>query len=124
MTKAQWTDFLRAILKSKGRYISLIFIVALGTAFFTGVRSAEPDMTASADRYYDETSLMDVRILGTLGLTEDDLIAIANTDGILHAEGGHATEALSATKNDTLVVINKVRYTRWVRTEKPIFLLY
>ena len=73
MTKAQWTDFLRAILKSKGRYISLIFIVALGTAFFTGVRSAEPDMTASADRYYDETSLMDVRILGTLGLTEDDL---------------------------------------------------
>ena len=85
MTKAQWTDFLRAILKSKGRYISLIFIVALGTAFFTGVRSAEPDMTASADRYYDETSLMDVRILGTLGLTEDDLIAIANTDGILHA---------------------------------------
>ena len=104
MTKAQWTDFLRAILKSKGRYISLIFIVALGTAFFTGVRSAEPDMTASADRYYDETSLMDVRILGTLGLTEDDLIAIANTDGILHAEGGHATEALSATKNDTLVV--------------------
>ena len=104
MTKAQWTDFIRAILKSKGRYISLIFIVALGTAFFTGVRSAEPDMTASADKYYDETSLMDVRILGTLGLTEDDLNAIANTDGILHAEGGHSTEALSATENELLVV--------------------
>ena len=104
MTKAQWKDFIRAILKSKGRYISLIFIVALGTAFFTGVRSAEPDMTASADKYYDETSLMDVRILGTLGLTQDDLIAIADTEGILHAEGGHATEALSVTKHDTLVV--------------------
>ena len=104
MTKAQWTDFFRAILKSKGRYISLVFIVALGTAFFTGVRSAEPDMTASADKYYDETSLMDVRILGTLGLTEEDLIAIGNTDGILHAEGCHSTEALSATENDLLVV--------------------
>ena len=104
MTKAQWTDFIRAILRSKGRFISLIFIVALGTAFFTGVRSAEPDMTASADKYYDETSLMDVRILGTLGLTEEDLIAISNTDGILHAEGCHSTEALSTTKDDLLVV--------------------
>lgn len=104
MTKAQWTDFIRAILKSKGRFISLIFIVALGTAFFTGVRSAEPDMTASADKYYDETSLMDVRILGTLGLTEDDLNAISNTNGILHAEGGYSTEALSITGNGALVV--------------------
>ena len=104
MTKAQWTDFIRAIQKSKGRFISLIFIVALGTAFFTGVRSAEPDMTASADKYYDETALMDVRILGTLGLTEDDLNAISNTNGILHAESGYSTEALSATGNGSLVV--------------------
>lgn len=104
MTKAQWTDFIRAIIKSKGRYISLIFIVALGTAFFTGVRSAEPDMTASADKYYDETSLMDVRILGTLGLTMEDLNAIADTSGILHAEGGHATEVLAMTESDHLVV--------------------
>lgn len=104
MTKAQWTDFIRAIIKSKGRYISLIFIVALGTAFFTGVRSAEPDMIASADKYYDETSLMDVRILGTLGLTEDDLAAISDTNGILHAEGGRSTEVLAVAEDDQLVV--------------------
>ena len=65
MKKAQWIDLFRGIKKSKGRYISLIFIVALGTAFFAGVRSAEPDMIASADKYYDESNLMDVRILGT-----------------------------------------------------------
>lgn len=104
MTKAQWTDFIRAIKKSKGRYISLIFIVALGTAFFTGVRSAEPDMIASADKYYDDSNLMDVRVLGTLGLTEEDLAAISDTEGIYHAEGGYATELLAVAEGDRLVV--------------------
>ena len=85
MKKAQWIDLFRGIKKSKGRYISLIFIVALGTAFFAGVRSAEPDMIASADKYYDESNLMDVRILGTLGLTEQDVVAIEATDGIVKA---------------------------------------
>jgi putative ABC transport system permease protein len=52
MKKAQWTDLFREIKKNLGRYLSLVFIVALGTAFFAGVRSAEPDMIASADKYY------------------------------------------------------------------------
>ena len=104
MKKAQRTDLIRAIRKSKGRFLSLLFIVALGTAFFTGVRSAEPDMIASADKYYDESNLMDVRILGTLGLTEDDVAAIADTEGITAAEGGYSTEVLAVLEDSTLVM--------------------
>ena len=82
MKKAQWTDLVREIKNNLGRYLSLIFIVAVGTAFFAGVRSAEPDMIASADKYYDESNLMDVRIIGTLGLTAEDVDAINKTSGI------------------------------------------
>ena len=103
MKKAQWIDLFRGIKKSKGRYISLIFIVALGTAFFAGVRSAEPDMIASADKYYDESNLMDVRILGTLGLTEQDVVAIEATDGIVKAEGGYSTEVLAFSDENEMV---------------------
>lgn len=100
MKKAQWTDLFREIRKSKGRYLSLLFIVALGTAFYAGVRSAEPDMTASVDRYYDETSFMDVWVMGTLGLTADDVQAIADTEGITRAEGAYSTELFAVCEDD------------------------
>lgn len=104
MKKAQWTDLFREIRKSKGRYLSLLFIVALGTAFYAGVRSAEPDMTASVDRYYDETNFMDVRVLGTLGLTADDLQTIADTEGILMAEGGYSAELFAVCEDNQPVM--------------------
>lgn len=104
MKKAQWTDLFREIRKSKGRYLSLLFIVALGTAFYAGVRSSEPDMTASVDRYYDETDFMDVRVMGTLGLTEDDIQAITATDGISRAEGGYSAELFAVCENDQPVI--------------------
>lgn len=107
MKKMQWVDLLREIRKSKGRYFSLLFIVALGTAFYAGVRSSEPDMTASADCYYDETNLMDIRVLGTLGLTEEDLEAIADTEGIQSAEGGYSAE-LFAVCADSQPILNVV----------------
>lgn len=100
MKKAQWTDLFREIKKNKGRYLSLLFIVALGTAFYTGIRSAEPDMTSSADKYYDESRFMDVRVLGTLGVTEEDVQAIADTEGILLAEGGYSEEVFALCEND------------------------
>ena len=95
MKKAQWMDLFREIKKNSGRYLSLLFIVALGTAFYAGVRSSQPDMTASADYYYDTTGFMDIRILGTLGLTGEDLEAVKAVDGIGDAEGGYRTEAFA-----------------------------
>ena len=104
MKKAQWTDLFREIKRSRGRYLSLLFIVALGTAFYAGVRSSEPDMTASVDRYYDESKFMDVRVLGTLGLTEDDVEAIKDTEGISRAEGGYSTEVFAVCEDDQPVM--------------------
>ena len=75
-------DFIREITKNKGRFLSVFFIVLLGAAFFSGIRSAEGDMKVSADRYYDEVNYMDLKVLGTLGLTDDDLADIAKTDGV------------------------------------------
>ena len=61
-------DFFREIVKSKNRFLSILVIVALGVAFFSGIRAASPDMKLSADTYYDETSLMDIQVISSLGL--------------------------------------------------------
>ena len=39
-------DFYMEIRKSPGRFLSILFIVALGVAFFSGIRASEPDMKA------------------------------------------------------------------------------
>ena len=60
----------------------MMLIAALGVAFYVGIRASGPDMELSADAYYDETNLMDIRVLGTLGMTEDDVSAIGAVEGI------------------------------------------
>ena len=62
MKNAQYKDFFREIKRSLNRYLSILFIVALGVAFFSGVRSAEPDMRLSADAVADKANFMDLRI--------------------------------------------------------------
>lgn len=92
MKKAQRTDLFREMKKSFNRYISILLIMALGVAFYAGVRSAEPDMQLSAKEFFDTTNYMDIRVLGTLGMTEADVVEIGAVEGVAQAEGGYQTE--------------------------------
>lgn len=94
MKRALRKDFLMEIRHSMNRFLSILFIVALGVAFFAGIRSTRPDMELSADIYYDETNLMDIRIVGTLGLTEADLEAVRGMAEIADAEGAYTADVL------------------------------
>ena len=53
----------------------------------------EQDFTLFA-AYFDEKNLMDIQVMSTMGLTEDDLDAIRALDGVLDAEGSYATDVL------------------------------
>lgn len=61
---------LRDIKKSKGRFLSIVVIIALGVAFFFGFKMAPESMRLTADKYYDDYNMMDIRLISTLGLTE------------------------------------------------------
>ena len=82
-----------SIRKSPGRFLSIFLIVALGVSFFSGIRASEPDMRVSGDRYYDETNLMDLKVQGSLGLTDDDVKALSEVEGIRSEEGGYSVDA-------------------------------
>ncbi|MCD7716487.1 MAG: FtsX-like permease family protein [Lachnospiraceae bacterium] len=75
--------------KSMNRFLSIFLIVALGVSFFSGLQSAAPDMRATEDAYYDDSNLMDIRVISTMGLTDDDVSAIADVEGVALVEGGY-----------------------------------
>ena len=85
-------DFYMEIRKSPGRFLSILFIVALGVAFFSGIRASEPDMRLTGDTYFDESNLMDIKALSTYGVTQDDVNAISKIDGVEHAEGAYSAD--------------------------------
>lgn len=87
-------DFRMEIRKSMGRFISIFLIVALGVAFYSGIRSSEPSMRISGDSYFDHSRLMDIKVMGTLGLTEEDVDAIEDVEGIELAEGSYSKDVL------------------------------
>ncbi|HOP65936.1 MAG TPA: FtsX-like permease family protein [Bacilli bacterium] len=66
------------IKKSLGRFLSILFIIALGISVFIGLRESSFGMLFTADNYYDEYQLMDFKITSTYGLNDDDIVAIKN----------------------------------------------
>ncbi|MBS4900453.1 MAG: FtsX-like permease family protein [Clostridiales bacterium] len=118
MTQTQWKDFFRAIRKNIGRFFSLVFIVAIGVAFYSGIRSTEPDMRISADKTYDEYKFLDIWIRSNLGLTRDDISEIAGRKDVETAEGGYLTEAFL--KSDNSKDPNEEHVTQVYSTSKNL----
>lgn len=96
MKKALNKDILRDILKSKGRYFSIMLIVALGVAFFSGIKVSPMVMRNTVDNYYDDYNFMDVEVISTLGLTDDDVDAIKKLDTV---EGVFPTYSMDVITN-------------------------
>ena len=92
------------IRKNKARFVSIFLIVALGVAFFSGIQATSPDMRFSGDAYFDSTRLMDIRIVGTMGLTEDDVEALKSIDGVEDAYGGYSADVYCGSGNNQKVV--------------------
>ncbi len=97
-------DFYMEIRRSLGRFLSIFFIVAIGCAFFSGIRASEPDMRYSGDEYFDNKNMMDIQVISTMGLTDDDVSAVEDVDGIEYAEGGYSTDVLCADGANQIVV--------------------
>lgn len=92
--KALRKDFFMEIKTSFGRFMSIFFIVAIGVAFFSGIRATEPDMRYSGDAYFDEKKLFDIQVISTLGLTADDVRALKKVSGVERVEYGYSVDAL------------------------------
>lgn len=109
--KALRKDFFMEIRGSLNRFISIMLIVALGVAFYSGIHSAEPDMKYSGDQYFDENNLMDLKVIGTMGLTKDDVEALAQIEGISKVEPGYMNDVLCTKEIQRVVHLESISPT-------------
>ena len=79
---------LRTMRGSLKRFVALATICALGVTMICGLKVACIDLRASADRFFDEQDLFDLRVQSTLGITDGDVAALAALEGVETAEGG------------------------------------
>lgn len=98
--KALKKDIYMEIRKTLNRFLSIFLITALGVAFFAGIRAAKPDMHLSADAFYDESNLMDIRVLGTLGMTDADVEAIRQMEGVKEVMPVHSVDMFCQLEED------------------------
>lgn len=90
MRKAYNKDIWRAIWKGKKRFFAIMIITILGVAMFSGLKAACVDLRHSADKFLDEQNLYDINVVSTLGMTEEDIEALAALDEVQTAEGAYS----------------------------------
>ena len=98
------TDALREISKTKSRFLSLLLLSALAVAFLSGLRTTAPVMERTADGYYDHHNLMDIHVMSTLGLTDDDIDYLSSLEDISAAEGCYTADGIVHLESNDLVV--------------------
>ncbi len=81
------TDTRRTIERSFSRFISIISIVALGVSFFAGMNAIAPNMYDTATQYVNDSNAMDIQIVSTAGLTDNDLAVIGSVTGVESISG-------------------------------------
>ena len=104
MNRSLFTDLRREIRRSLTRYCSILLMIALGCMFFVGLRSAAPDMRASADDFCDRQQLFDLQLLSSYGLTPEDAETFSALEGVGICEGGWVLDAILGKGEEQKVV--------------------
>lgn len=105
--KAHSKSIVREILSSKARFISIMAIIFLGVAFYSGIKSSGPDLEASINSFYKDSNLMDSKIISELGLNDNDLKLLKNDENILDY---YATHSLDVNLTNINSVVRFIEY--------------
>ncbi|ERI93700.1 efflux ABC transporter, permease protein [Clostridiales bacterium oral taxon 876 str. F0540] len=121
MKKTFFKNLFRDIKKTLSRFLSIVIIIAVGVAFYAGVRATSPDMKMSGDSYFSKNNLMDFKLISTLGLTKDDLAEVKKQSGVTNAEGSYSIDAVIEKDKKQLVLnINALPYENGINSIRMI----
>ncbi|PKM39133.1 MAG: ABC transporter permease [Firmicutes bacterium HGW-Firmicutes-9] len=94
----------REVLKTFGRFLSILAIVSLGVGLFSGLKVTKNAMIDTADIYLREYALYDEKLMTTIGVDETEVEAIAAMDGVLAAEGSVSMDVIAQLDEGTYVL--------------------
>ena len=102
--KSLMKDTRREIWRTKSRFFSIFAIILLGVSFFAGLKSTCPDMKLTAEEYYEDSHLMDYRLVSTYGFDEDDIAALREVDGVEGVMPGYSSDLIYLSGENEYVV--------------------
>ncbi len=85
----------QSILKSLGRYLAIVGIIALGAAIFVGLRTTKSDMVLTGQVFTDRQNMHDFSLISTYAWTKDQVSQIAQIDGVVDAEGSITLDVIA-----------------------------
>lgn len=106
MKKNLLKDTLRSISANRLRFLSIIVIVALGISFFIGIKSSSPAMGYSANEYFRENNLLDIRITSRIPFTQDDIEKIEEIKRVDYVVASKYVDALVSVGDTALIDVN------------------
>ena len=96
-----WKDIRQTLSKSKGRVVSIVCLMALGSFALVGLKVTGPDMQATAADFYGRNNLADITVVSNYGISKDDERIIGKADGIKEVEYGYFKDVvISGTDSD------------------------
>lgn len=107
---------LREIRESLGRYMAILAIVALGVAFFVGLKVTKPSMLLSGSIYLEENNLYDLRLLSTVGFGEKDVKRLNGAEGVEIAEGAVSADFLAVEEDGSESVL-RAHSLLWIQNQ-------
>ena len=105
------TTSTREIKNSFKRFLSLLVMSMLGVGVFVGLKMAAPDMIMSLDKYYDDNKVYDVKVVSTLGLTNEDINEISKLNGVKKVIGSYSKDVLIKNNKNSESVIKVIGIT-------------
>lgn len=103
MKKVLFKDSIREIKNTYKRFISILLMAFLGVGFFAGIRATSPDMVDTISSYYNNQQVYDIRILSTLGLTNEDIDELLKIENVDKVEGTYEADGQIEIENKEVI---------------------
>ena len=103
MTRTYRKNVLRTFKSARSRFVAIFSIVALGVGFLAGLNATPLDMEESMERYLDDGNFYDLRIVSSMGLTDEDVTALEQVEDIQTVQPAYSADLLVEAGEDVVV---------------------
>ena len=70
--KVYWKDLFASFTHSKGRFLSILTLMLLGSLALVGLKVTTPNMHRTANQFIQQQKMLDLAVMGDLGLDQAD----------------------------------------------------
>lgn len=103
--KTYWKDLFQSFTGSKGRFLSILTLMMLGSLAVVGLKVASPNMERTAWAYLKETNAADMTVIADYGLDQADQEELQNRTGA-DVEFGYMTDLTLANSEDAIRIFS------------------